>query len=43
MDSPAWYMDKIIVYYFVNPILMLGFRITYKLIHSQLLESLGPY
>lgn len=39
----SWYVDKVLVYYIVNPILLLGFNITYKFMDSQVLESLGPY
>lgn len=39
----SWYIDKVLVYYIVNPILILGFNITYKFVDSQVLESLGPY
>ena len=41
--SSAWYFDKILAYYFVYPILKLGFNITYKLVDNQILEGLGPY
>lgn len=39
----SWYIDKVLSYYIVNPILILGFDITYKFTDSQVLESLGPY
>ena len=38
----AWYFDNIINHYVVKPIMLLGFRITYKLIDNQLLERFGP-
>ena len=41
--SSAWYIDKILFYYFINLTLKFGFNITYKLIHNQVLENLGPY
>lgn len=40
--NSAWYFDKIITHYISNPILKLGFDISYKFIDSQLLEGLGP-
>lgn len=41
--SSAWYVDKILSYYFISFALKLGFNITYKLIDNQILESLGPH
>lgn len=39
----SWYVDKILAYYVVNSILILGFNITYKFTDNQVLENLGPY
>lgn len=41
-SNGAWYFDNIINYYIVNPIMKIGFVVTYKLIDNQILESLGP-
>ena len=41
--SSAWYVDKILSYYFINFTLKLGFNITYKLIDNQVFENLGPH
>jgi len=41
-SNSAWYFDSIINYYLINPIMSLGFGVTYKLIDNQILEFLGP-
>lgn len=41
-SNSAWYFDNIINYYIVNPIMKVGFSITYKLIDNQILEFIGP-
>lgn len=38
----AWYFDKIISNYIINPFFALGFNIFYKLLDNQLLEWWGP-
>ena len=41
--SLAWYFDRVIAYYFVHPVLKLGFNTTYKFIDNQVLKGLRRY
>ena len=41
-SNSAWYFDRVITHYISNPILKLGFNISYKFIDNQLLEGIGP-
>jgi len=38
----AWYFDVFFNHYIVQPVMKVGFHITYKLIDNQILETLGP-
>jgi NADH-ubiquinone oxidoreductase chain 5 len=40
--SGAWYFDTLIKKVFINPLLRIGFSVTYKLIDNQILEEFGP-
>ena len=40
--NAAWYFDKVITYYLINPIARIGFSISYKLMDNQILEKFGP-
>jgi hypothetical protein len=40
--SGAWYFDTVIKKMLIDPLLKIGFSVTYKLIDNQILEEFGP-